>query len=84
MQAYHVFQIEKNRNPVQVLLHPLHSSLVEIITNNKTRKIIELINNNQSISINDLKIIGIKGNKANEVMALIEKLGIANKKHKKL
>ena len=68
-------------NP-EFLLFPLHSQLVEIITTNKTKKIIEFINKNKKITTKDLKMLGIEKNKLFEVMALIEKLGIAKNKSK--
>ena len=76
--------VENGSINAEFLLFPLHTELVEIITTNKTKKIIELINKNKSISLKDLRMIGIEKNKANEVMALIEKLGIANNKSKEV
>ena len=61
----------------EILLNPLHSQLIEIITSNKTNKIIELINKNKSITLTHLNEIGIEKKKQKEVMAVIEKLGIA-------
>ena len=57
---------------------------MEIITNNKSREIIEFINKNKSITLKDIEMIGVESSKLYEVMALIEKLGIAKKKSKKL
>ena len=74
--------VNNDSTEAKILLHPLHSSLVQIITNNKSKKIIEFINKNKSISLKDLEIIGIKNRNLNEVMALIEKLGIAKNKSK--
>ena len=64
----------------EFLLYPLHSSLVEIITTNNTSKIIELLNKKKSISLKDLEMVGIERIKGQEVLALIEKLGIAKKR----
>ena len=74
--------VEDDSTQVDILLNPLHSPLIEIITTNKTRKIMELINKNNSISLKDLEIVGIERIKVKEVMALIEKLGIAKTKSK--
>ena len=72
--------VETGSTKAEVLLFPLHSPLVNIITNNKTQEIIEFINKNKSISTKDLNIIGLEKSKIKEVMALIEKLGIAKSK----
>ena len=71
--------VDNGSTKAEFLLYPLHSSLVEIITNKKTRSIIELINKNRSISLKDLEMLGIEKPKVKEVLALIEKLGIAKK-----
>ena len=76
--------VENGSINAEFLQFPLHSELVEIITTKKTTKIIELINKNKSISLKDLRMIGIEKNKINEVMALIEKLGIAKNKPKEV
>ncbi len=68
----------------EFLLYPIHSSIIEIITTNKTRKIIEHIKINKSISIKDLEMLGIEKPKVKEIMALIEKLGIAKTKRKEV
>ena len=70
-------------NP-EILLYPIHSPMIETITSKKTSKIIELINSNKSISSKDLKMIGIQETKAQEIMALIEKLGIAKNKSREV
>ena len=61
----------------EILSFHLHSKLVDIITSNHTKKIINFLNNNKRITIQDLAEIGIDQNKQIEIMALIEKLGIA-------
>ena len=71
--------VDHGSTKAELLMYPLHSSLSETITNNKTREIIELINKNKSISLKDLEMVGIEKIKANEVLALIDKLGIAKK-----
>ena len=69
--------VDNGSTKAEFLLYPLHSSLVEIITNKKTKSIIELINKNRSISLKDLEMLGIEKIKVKEVLALIEKLLIA-------
>ena len=71
--------VDSQSTKPEMLLFPLHSKLVNMVTTNKTKKIIELINKNKSITLKDLSKIGIHGKKQKEIMALIEKLGIAKK-----
>tara|TARA_Y100001968_G_C19417724_1_gene749914 strand:+ start:80 stop:1771 length:1692 start_codon:yes stop_codon:yes gene_type:complete len=67
----------------EILSFHLHSKLVDIITSNHTNKIIDFLNNNKRITIQDLTEIGIDQNKQIEIMALIEKLGIAKSNSQK-
>ena len=72
--------VETGSTKAEILLFPLHSPLVEIITSYKTKEIIEFINKNKSISSKDLKVLGHENSRIKEIMALIEKLGIAKSK----
>ncbi|WP_269624703.1 glycosyltransferase family 4 protein [Prochlorococcus marinus] len=76
--------VDSDSTKPEMLLFPLHSKLVEIITSKKTKQIIELIKQNKSIKEKELEIIGIEKDKRQEVMALIEKLGIAKNKSKRV
>ncbi len=76
--------VDTDSTKAEILLFPLHSLLVDIITSNKTKIIIDFINKNKSITSKDLELIGIDKNKQKEVMALIEKLGIAKTKSKEV
>ncbi len=69
--------VKENCIRPEILSFNLHSKLVNIITNNNTNKIIEYLNKNKEISTKELVEIGIDQNKHHEVLALIEKLGIA-------
>tara|TARA_Y100001968_G_C19407246_1_gene744371 strand:+ start:78 stop:1769 length:1692 start_codon:yes stop_codon:yes gene_type:complete len=75
--------LDTDSTKAEVLLLPLHSRLVEIITSDKTQEIIDFLSKNQSITSKDIEFIGIEKHNVNEVMALIEKLGIARSKSKK-
>ena len=66
-------------NSELLLISSISVTLLETLTSSS---IITLLNNNKSISHKDLKFIGIENNKLNEVMALLEKLGIAKSKSK--
>ena len=71
--------VENGCIDAEFLLFPLHSSLVEIMTNNKTSEVIAFIKKNKSISREDLEVIGIANHNLKGVIALIDKLGIAKK-----
>ena len=71
--------LDSQSTKAEILLFPLHSKLVDMITTNKTKRIVELINTNRSITLKDLAEIGIQEKKQKEIMAIIEKLGVAKK-----
>lgn len=65
--------------PPEILNYPLHREFTNKILGNKIQKLIEFINNNNSISIEDLINLEIPEQKCQEIMAILEKLGIAKK-----
>ena len=65
--------------PPEILNYPLHRVFTRKILGDKYQQLINFLNTNNTISSEDIINLKIENQKCQEVMALLEKLGIAQK-----